>query len=139
MKEKTADDWERYGQIVSTNDQYQQLLDIHNEQRLFTHTRPWITHASIQNGSAVEDAGRAVLYRDVYRKPIVFDEVKYEGDIPKRWGNISAEEMVHRFWQGTVAGSYVGHGETYRHPENILWWACGGKLHGQSPARLDFL
>ena len=93
-----------------------------------------MTHASIQNGSAVEDAGRAVLYRDVYRKPIVFDEVKYEGDIPQRWGNLSAEEMVHRFWQGTIAGTYVGHGETYLHPEDdILWWSKGGVLRGQSP------
>jgi hypothetical protein len=83
--------------------------------------------------------GRAVLYRDVYRKPVVFDEVKYEGDIEQRWGNLSAQEMVHRFWQGTIAGTYVGHGETYRHPQDILWWAKGGVLHGQSPARIAFL
>jgi hypothetical protein len=139
MKEKTEQDWERFGQIVSTNDPYHHLLSIHNGQRLFNHTRPWITHASIQNGSAVEDAGRAVLYRDVYRKPIVFDEVKYEGDIPKRWGNLSAEELVFRFWEGTIAGTYVGHGETYLHPSDVLWWSKGGVLRGQSPPRLAFL
>jgi hypothetical protein len=104
--------------------------------------RPWITHASIQNGSAVEDAGRAVLYRDAWGKPAVYDEIKYEGDLPKRWGNISAEELVHRFWEATVAGTYAGHGETYLpkpgQPEQI-WWAHGGVLHGQSPARLAFL
>src|SRR5262249_25625724 len=83
---------------------------------------------------------RAVLYRDVYRKPVVFDEVKYEGDIPQRWGHLSAEEMVHRFWQGTVAGTYVGHGETYLHPEDdVLWWSRGGILRGQSPPRIAFL
>jgi len=98
-----------------------------------------VTHASIQNGSAVADLGRAVLYRDVYRKPIVLDEVKYEGDIPQRWGRLSAEEMVHRFWVGTVAGTYVGHGETYRRPDDILWWSKGGVLHGQSPPRIAFL
>jgi hypothetical protein len=87
----------------------------------------------------VEDAGRAVLYRDVYRKPVVFDEVKYEGDIPKRWGNLSAEEMVFRFWEGTIAGTYVGHGETYSSPDNVLWWSKGGVLKGQSSARLAFL
>jgi len=139
MKEKREADWERFGQIVSTNDPYHHLLSIHNGQRLFNHTRAWITHASIQNGSAVEDAGRAVLYRDVYRKPIVFDEVKYEGDIPKRWGNLSAEELVFRFWEGTIAGTYVGHGETYLHPSDVLWWSKGGVLRGQSPARLAFL
>jgi len=69
----------------------------------------------------------------------VYDEVCYEGNIPNRWGNLSAEEMVHRFWQGTIAGTYVGHGETYLHPQDILWWAKGGVLHGQSPARVAFL
>lgn len=139
MKEKREEDFERFGEIISTNDPYHHLVSIHNGRQLFNHTRPWITHASIQNGSAVEDPGRAVLYRDVYRKPIVFDEVKYEGDIPKRWGNLSAKELVFRFWQGTIAGTYVGHGETYLDPSDVLWWSKGGVLRGQSPQRLAFL
>jgi len=139
MEHKTEDDWERIGQLVARSDPFRHLLGIHNGKVLFNQTRPWITHASIQNGSAVEDAGRAVLYRDVYRKPVVFDEVKYEGNVPKRWGNLSAEEMVFRFWQGTVAGTYVGHGETYLSPDDILWWSKGGVLKGQSPPRLAFL
>jgi len=53
--------------------------------------------------------------------------------------NLSAEEMVHRFWQGTIAGAHVGHGETYRHPESVIWWARGGELHGKSPSRIAFL
>jgi hypothetical protein len=65
--------------------------------------------------------------------------VKYEGDIPKRWGNLSAQEMVHRFWEGTIAGTYVGHGETYLSDDDILWWAKGGVLKGESPPRLAFL
>jgi hypothetical protein len=139
MKQKREEDFERFGLIISTNDPCHHLLSIHNGGRLFNHTLPWITHASIQNGSAVEDAGRAVLYRDVYRKPIVFDEVKYEGDIPRRWGNLSAEELVFRFWEGTIAGTYVGHGETYLDPSDVLWWSKGGTLRGQSPPRLAFL
>ena len=75
----------------------------------------------------------------MYNKPIVFDEVKYEGNIPQRWGDLSAEEMVHRFWQGTIAGTYVGHGETFKHPQDIIWWARGGKLYGQSLPRIAFL
>jgi hypothetical protein len=139
MSEKREEDWERFGEIVDRHDPYNRLLSIHNGKRLFNQTRSWLTHASIQNGSAVEDAGRAVLYRDAFSKPIVYDEAKYEGNIPKRWGNISAEEMVYRFWQGTVAGTYVGHGETYEHPSNVLWWSKGGVLRGESPARLAFL
>ena len=139
MKEKKAADWDRFLEIVRQSDPYGHMCSVHNGRMLYDHNKPGITHASIQNGSAVADFGRAVLYRDVYRKPIVFDEVKYEGDIEQRWGNLPAEEMVHRFWQGTIAGTYVGHGETYRHPQDVLWWAKGGVLHGQSPARIAFL
>jgi hypothetical protein len=139
MTNKKEADWDRLFQVVQQNDPYGHLRSIHNGTRLYNHTRPWVTHASIQNGSAVADFGRAGLLRDVYRKPVVFDEVKYEGDIEQRWGNLSAEEMVHRFWQGAVAGTYVGHGETYRHPEEVLWWSKGGVLHGRSPARIAFL
>jgi len=139
MKEKNESDFVRFGEIVSANDPYHHLLSIHNAALMFNHTLPFITHVSIQNGSAVEDAGRAELFRDVYRKPVVFDEVKYEGDLPRRWGDLSPEEMVFRFWEGTVAGTYVGHGETYLSSDNILWWSKGGVLKGQSPARLAFL
>jgi hypothetical protein len=139
MKEKTDADWERFLKVVSEADPYRHLLSIHNGTRLFNHTHPLITHASIQNGSAVADFGRAVLYRDVYRKPVVLDEVKYEGDFEQRWGNLSAEEMVHRFWQGAIAGTYVGHGETYRRPDDLVWWSKGGTLRGQSPERIAFL
>ncbi len=139
MEEKKDADWERFLKIVVEADPYGHLRSIHNGARLFNHTHPLLTHASIQNGSAVADFGRAVLYRDVYRKPIVFDEVKYEGDFEQRWGNLSAEEMVHRCWQGTIAGTYVGHGETYRDGADLVWWAKGGVLRGQSPDRMAFL
>lgn len=139
MTEKREEDWERIGDLVDAADPFGHLLSIHNGKELFNQTRPWLTHASIQNGAAVEDPARAELYRDAYRKPIVFDEVKYEGDIPKRWGNLSAEEMVHRFWAGTIGGTYVGHGETYLSPDDILWWSKGGVLKGKSPERLAFL
>ncbi|HEX8202652.1 MAG TPA: DUF5060 domain-containing protein [Isosphaeraceae bacterium] len=139
MEAKRDADWDRFFRVVQESDSYGHLRSIHNGTRLYNHNQPWVTHASIQNGSAVADFGRAVLYRDAYRKPIVFDEVKYEGDIPQRWGNLAAEEMVHRFWQGTIAGTYVGHGETYARPDEILWWSKGGVLRGQSPARIAFL
>ncbi|MDR3457431.1 MAG: DUF5605 domain-containing protein [Verrucomicrobiae bacterium] len=139
MKEKKEADFVRFGEIVSHDDPYHHLLSIHNGSKIFNHTLPWITHASIQNGAAVEEPGRAELYRDAYRKPVVYDEVKYEGNIASRWGQLSAEELVFRFWNGTVAGTYVGHGETYKSDDQILWWSKGGVLKGQSPARLAFL
>ena len=136
---KTEADWDHFFQLIQACDPYQHLRSIHNGTMLYNHTLPWVTHASIQNGSAVADFGRAVLYRDVYRKPIVFDEVCYEGNIPNRFGSLSAEEMVLRFWHGTIDGTYVGHAETYLHPQDILWWAKGGLLHGDSPTRIAFL
>ncbi|HJQ82338.1 MAG TPA: DUF5060 domain-containing protein [Lacipirellulaceae bacterium] len=139
MTEKQESDWDRLIKVVDEADPYGRLTSIHNGRLLYNHTNPLITHASIQNGSAAEDAGRAVLYRDVYRKPIVFDEIKYEGDISLRWGNLSAEEMVHRFWECIIAGTYPGHGECYLHPSDVLWWSKGGVLRGQSPARIAFL
>jgi hypothetical protein len=139
LKDKRESDWDRLFRVVEAADPYGHLRSIHNGTLLYNHTRPWVTHASIQNGSAVEDYGRAELYRDAYRKPVVFDEVKYEGNIPERWGHLTAEELVHRFWQGTIAGTYVGHGETYRDPGEVLWWSKGGVLRGQSPPRIAFL
>jgi hypothetical protein len=139
MTEKQESDWDRMIQVVTDADPYDRLTSIHNGKVLYNQTNPLLTHASVQNGSAAEEAGRAILYRDAYRKPIVFDEIKYEGNIPLRWGNLSAEEMVHRFWECIIAGTYPGHGECYLHPKDILWWAKGGKLHGQSPARIAFL
>jgi hypothetical protein len=47
--------------------------------------------------------------------------------------------MVHRCWQGTIAGTYVGHGETYHHPDDLVWWSKGSILRGKSPDRIAFL
>jgi len=94
-----------------------------------------------QNCSDCRRSQHAIWHepKNGYGKPIAFDEVKYEGNLPNQWSNLSAEEMVLRFWQWLVAGNYVGHGETYLDPHDIIWWAKGGVLHGQSPARLAFL
>ena len=133
MKQKKESDFVRFGEIVSANDPYHHLLSIHNGQKIFNNTLPWITHASIQNGSAVESPASAELYRDVYRKPVVYDEVKYEGNLPKRWGNLSPEELVFRFWNATVAGTYCGHGETFKSDDQVH---SGGRKAACSRARV---
>ena len=38
-----------------------------------------------------------------------------------------------------MRGGYAGHGETYAHPEDIIWWARGGKLYGEAWKRIAFL
>ena len=68
------------------------------------------------------------------------DRVKYEGNIDKRWGQLTAPEMVQRFWEGTIAGAYVGHGEVLTvSGSNDTWTDSGGELRGQSAPRLAFL
>jgi len=139
IKSKTDADFDRLFQVVRTTDPYGHLRSIHNLQKIYDNAKPWVTHASLQNGSAVQDDARAQIYRDVWRKPVVFDEVKYEGNLAKRWGNLSAKDMVKRFWQGTIAGTYVGHSETIEDAGKHMWLAEGGTLRGESPARIGFL
>jgi hypothetical protein len=138
VKHKTDADWDHFFQVVESADPYGHLRSIHNAAKFYDSNKPWVTHASIQNGSAVADFGRAVLYRELCPKPIVYDEVCYEGNIDRRWGNLSGREMVERFWFGTIAGTYVGHGETFS-GEGVSWTAGGGKLLGKSPPRIAFL
>jgi hypothetical protein len=93
----------------------------------------------MQDGPAVEDTQRPELLRRAYRKPVVFDEVQYEGNSTARWAQLSGREMVHRFWCGTVAGTYVGHSEYFTSPHDIVWLGEGGVLKGESPPRIAFL
>jgi hypothetical protein len=139
MKEKKDSDWDRFGEVVESSDAHQRLRSIHFSQRMYDQSKPWVTHVSVQNGIAVSDPGRAVIYRQLIHKPIVFDEVKYEGNVTQRWGQLSGEEMTMRFWFGTIAGTYVGHGEALREPPGPVWLSKGAKLKGQSPPRIAFL
>lgn len=135
MKEKTEADWDRFFKIVQSADPYDHMRGVHNCRDWYDHTRPWVTHASIQS-TAFDSIPQ---WREQYRKPLLIDECRYEGNVTQNWGNLSAQEMARYFWLGTMAGAYVGHGETYQHPEDILWWAKGGVLHGESPPRIAFM
>ena len=59
------------------------------------------------------DAGQRRALPRCLRKPVVYDEVKYEGDAKYRWADLTGFDMVHRFWCGTVGGTYVGHGDYF--------------------------
>jgi len=133
--DKTMADWDRFFQILQKEDPHQRLRSIHNCRVFYDHTKPWVTHASLQSS----DMNGGVRFRTQFGKPVIYDECRYEGDIPQGWGNLTPREMAQRFWLGTLSGCYVGHGETYKHPQDILWWSKGGVLHGQSPARIAWL
>jgi hypothetical protein len=143
MKEKSLQDFDRFFHIVEQHDPASHLRSIHHSGPMYDYGHPWVTHASLQS----HDFEAAAGWLKAWRKPVVYDEVMYEGNLDRRWGNITAEEMTRRFWLGVVAGCYVTHGETYLDPdalldENtspVLMWSQGGKLSGTSPARIAFL
>ena len=136
---KTEEDWEFYGQLMTRLDPYRHLRSIHNCIAFYDHTRPWITHCSIQRQDLYRTAEYTDQWREEFGKPVVLDEIAYEGNIQYGWGNISGEEMVRRFWEGALRGGYPGHGETFLDPDDVLWWSHGGTLHGESWKRAGFL
>ncbi|MCE0492544.1 apiosidase-like domain-containing protein [Vibrio salinus] len=129
--------WDQFCHLLEENDPNQHLRSIHNgEQSMnFDHRKPWISHVCIQNW----DVKRTQEWLNLYGKPVINDEMEYEGNIWPCWGNITGQEHVHRFWITVLRGGYGGHGETYTDPDDQIWWAKGGKLHGDSWPRIGFL
>ncbi|MCR6635646.1 DUF5060 domain-containing protein [Devosia sp.] len=137
LNTKPMHQWERYFHILEENDPYGHLRSIHNgdPEANYDHRKPWVTHVCIQNW----DVKRTGEWRLAYGKPVVNDEPEYEGNIIQVWGNISAQELVHRFWITAMRGGYTGHGETFSNPDDLIWWAKGGELHGEAWKRIGFL
>lgn len=136
---KSTQEWEAIAETIVINDPYQRLRSIHNCRYLYDFSRPWITHCSIQRNEIYLSAVNTKHWREQYKKPVVLDEVGYEGNISFNWGNLTAEEMVRLFWTATVRGGYCGHGETYISDDQLLWWSHGTQLKGESHDRIAFL
>jgi len=130
-------DWDRMFRVLKSADPYGHLRGIHNLGTWYDHSKPWITHVIAQEDYRV--GARTMQGRESYRKPVVIDELGYEGDTGQPWGTLTGQEELDRHWQVTLAGGYASHGEAYVHPDGLLWWAVGGELVGDSPARLGFL
>ena len=89
----------------------------------YNHNHSYVTHISVQchNAECVDTAKSNYV-----AKPIVMDEVRYEGNISTRWGSMSADEMTQRFWMFFAKGAYCGHSETVL-PGN--WSTAGSPCH----------
>jgi hypothetical protein len=140
VKAKTMSDWDRFFRIVQAEDPYGHLRSIHHSRVIYDHSKPWCTHASLQSYDFEKSAER----RDAWNKPIIYDEIQYEGDVERRWGNLSAEEMTRRFWLATVRGTYASHGEVFVSAEDGPYahessWSDAGRLRGDSAPRIAFL
>ncbi len=139
MPQKSLADWEDFAGVVCAQDPYRHMRSIHNCAIHYNWGRPWVTHCSVQRTDLYRTAEEVERLREEYGKPVVLDEIAYEGNLPFGWGNISPQEMVRRFWEGALRGGYPGHGETYLGHDGILWWSHGGKLYGESHKRFGFL
>jgi hypothetical protein len=135
---KPPKNWDHIFQVVQTEDPSGHLRAIHNGRIWYDHAKPWVTHCDIQMQGG-DTYATALGAREEYGKPVLVDEYGYEGNNTKTWGNLTARDETDRHWGITMAGGYGSHGETYVQPGDILWWAVGGKLVGESPARLAFL
>ena len=135
---KMPEDWDRLARIVQENDHVGHPISIHNWVDLYDYSADWVTHVSIQRGDY--DMGKRIdEWRRTWGKPVLVDEFGYEGDLDQGWGNLTTEEVVRRFWDGSIRGGYLTHGETYHSDDELIWWSKGGTLHGSSAPRLAFL
>ena len=135
MDYKSLSDWEEIEEFVAANDPCGHPLSNHNCMCFWDAARNNVTHASLQTKGLSE----IPRWIKTYQKPVIIDECCYEGNLPHFWGSISGQEMVRRFWRCYASGAYCTHGETFLSDDEILWWARGGVLKGESPRRIAFL
>jgi len=141
-KIKVAIDWEGIGVLLQDEDPHNRFRGIHNwygsEDHFYDHTRPWITHTCTQTHQFFN----GIKWREQYKKPLLFDEMRYEGDVSSSWGNLSGEEMSSYFWMAGLSGGYPTHGDTYVNQADdsteVRWWGKGGMLVGESPDRIAY-
>lgn len=132
-------EWDEYGRLIQKEDPFAHLRSIHNCMAYYDYTKDWITHCSMQKNDTYKHVEETEKHINHYQKPVVWDEIVYEGNIDMGWGNISGQELVRRFWESMLRGGCAGHGETFVHPQDILWWSHGGVLYGDSEPRISFL
>jgi hypothetical protein len=131
---RNAADWDTFVKKLKADDPYGHLISIHHCLNIYPKAE-WMTHCSIQTPFVK----RVPEWRREYGLPVIVDECGYEGDIEFDWGNLSAFETVHLAWTIVAGGGFATHGETFFREDEVLWWAKGGALYGQSPARFAFL
>lgn len=139
MEKKTAGDWEHYGSYLWREDIYHHLIGVHNAIKIYDPDKLWLTHLSIQNQEVREYAKMGRELREKYGKPVIFDEVGYEGNINAIWGCLTPKMFLWRCYEAVFGGCYVTHGETFYSEKEDLWWSHGGVLKGEAAPRLAFL
>ena len=146
VRAKTYDQWIEMSKFVDEKDPYNHLLSIHGGTAVYIdYNLPFYTHASIQDQGPLYNFEGAATVRNIFHKPILFDEVCYEGDHASRWAQLSGEQMLERIWMGLIGGTYVTHGECFvddmhndKNYTGYAFLATGGKFRGTCPSRIKF-
>ena len=137
---KSLDDWDYLTKAVVKNDPYGHLCSIHGSTATYyDYSKPEITHVSFQDEGPVLSSTSSATLRKIFKKPIIADEVGYEGNLPNRWGRLSPQQMTHLFLNGILGGIYVTHGECFQEGNSPIFWAHGGKLKGESWKYIKFI
>lgn len=134
LTKRSQEEWDEIEAFVAEHDPYGHLLSCHNIFKIWDPSRPLTTHASIQG----KDFPRLTSWVQRWNTPVMLDECAYEGNLEHIWGCITGQEMTRRFWKAICSGAYCTHGETFYSDDDILWWARGGVLKGESPERIAF-
>jgi hypothetical protein len=136
LKGWTMEQWDHLCRVTQEADVSGHLRSIHYSKVFYDYAKPWITHASLQN----YDFEKTLGWKQAWGKPIIFDEVQYEGNLWRRWGNLTGEELTRRFWLAVTSGAYCTHGEVIaRKGAKDGLSADGAVLFGESPTRIAFL
>eukprot|EP01084_Bolivina_argentea_P069864 127050_1 len=137
--------WDTYFEKLIEYDPYkypEKEKSIHHDNIMYNYSQPFTTHFSIQGYQNVDY--KYVNNKYVVEKPVILDEIQYEGDMNSN--QITAYQEVTRFWMGLCLGVYVGHSEGILPPNTtnngsnsiILWWNYGNILRGESYKKLSF-
>ena len=147
---------------LTAADPHRRRRSIHNGPIYYNHSQPWVDHVSMQchgngtaggNSSAAGSACVDLAVASWAPKPIVLDEVRYEGTIASTWGRLTGEQMTQRFWLFLSKGAYAGHSETVL-PAGVnascavspslcgcnahMWWNKGQPFTGVSVTKVPF-
>lgn len=132
---KRPEDWDRIGRLVEAEDHVGHPRSVHDIIEPYDASASWVTHCSLQTG----ESERVPEWHERWGKPVLIDEMGYEGDLDQGWGSLTADELLLRSWQVALGGGYPTHGETFWSEDEVIFWAKGGDLVGETPTRLGFL
>jgi len=136
MKTWTMPEWDHLFHVIQEADVAGHLRSVHHSGPMYDYAKPWVTHASLQTG----EFDKTAEWKKAWGKPVIFDEVQYEGNIWRRWGNLSGEDMARRVWLAVTAGAYCTHGEVMQvGPYKEDMSSDSAVLLGESPQRIAFL